>query len=112
MASRALLVLALLVVTPGALTAQNLVRDTRRSCESGETRSCTILGLIYETGAAGERDAPRALELYQQACDAGLAEGCTRVALAQTAPADTLRSDERMRWGHVADAETGAPIGE
>jgi hypothetical protein len=112
MASRALLVLALLVVTPGALTAQNLVRDTRRSCESGETRSCTILGLIYETGAAGERDAPRALELYQQACDAGLAEGCTRVALAQTAPADTLRGDERMRWGHVADAETGAPIGE
>ena len=112
MASRASLVLALLVATPCALAAQNMVRDTQRSCEGGEIASCTILGLIYETGAAGARDVPRALELYQRVCDAGLPEGCTRVALAQTTFADTARSDERMRWGHVADAETGAPIGE
>jgi hypothetical protein len=112
MASRVLLVLAFLAAAPLAAAAQNMVRDTRRSCESGEIGSCTILGLIYETGAAGERDLARALELYQRACDAGLSEGCTRVALAQTALADTVRGDERMRWGHVADAETGAPIGE
>jgi len=112
MASRVLLVLAFLVAAPCAAAAQNMVRDTRRSCDDGEIASCTILGLIYETGAAGERDVPRALDLYQRACEAGLPEGCTRVALAQTALADTVRGDERMRWGHVADAETGAPIGE
>ncbi|MGE0158142.1 MAG: carboxypeptidase regulatory-like domain-containing protein [Gemmatimonadales bacterium] len=114
MASRAFVVLACLVAlsAPGPLAAQNLVRDTRRSCESGEIATCTVLGLIYETGAAGERDVARALELYQRACDAGRAEGCTRVALAQTTAGDTIRADTSMRWGHIADAETGAPIGE
>jgi hypothetical protein len=112
MASRVLLVLAFLVAAPSAAAAQDMLRDTRRACESGETATCTVLGLIYETGAAGQRDLPRALELYQRVCDAGLAEGCTRVALAQTAAADTVRDNERMRWGYVADAATGAPIAE
>jgi hypothetical protein len=112
MASRVLLLLAFLVAAPSAAAAQDMLRETRRSCEGGEIASCTVLGLIYESGAAGTRDVPRALELYQRACDAGLAEGCTRVALVQTAPADTVRGDDRMRWGHVADAATGAPIAE
>lgn len=112
MASRALLPLALLLAMPWVLTAQNLMRDTQRSCESGEIASCTVLGLIYETGAGGARDVRRALELYQRVCDGGVAEGCARIALAQTAPGGAASGDEQIRRGYVADAETGAPIGE
>jgi hypothetical protein len=114
MAFRALWVPAvvLLLAMPRTVTAQNLMRETERSCIRGEITSCTVLGLIYETGAGGVRDQTRALELYQRACDGGVAEGCARVALAQAAPADESTEDAQMRRGYVADAETGSPIGE
>jgi hypothetical protein len=112
MASRALVVLAFVAATAAPVTAQNLLRDARRACEVGELPSCTVLGLIYETGASGARDVPAALELYQRVCAAGISEGCTRLALAQAAPSDTVGAEGLVRRGYVADAETGAPIGE
>jgi hypothetical protein len=112
--SSVVVALVVLAASPGALAAQNLVRDHERACEGGELSSCTILGLIYESGAGGTRDLPRALELYQRTCDAGIPEGCARFALAQTAPSPsasaTMQSGEQIRRGYIADAETGAPI--
>jgi len=115
---RACLVWVVLASSPCAVAAQNFLRDHERACEGGERSSCTILGLIYETGAAGTRNLQRAVAFYQRACDAGFPEGCTRLALAQTtssgtaagAVPDPARSGEQVRRGYIADAETGAPI--
>lgn len=112
MTPRVLLACLLFAGGAGSTAAQDLERDSRRSCESGELRACTILGLIYETGAAGERDLDRAIGLYQRACDFGLPAGCTRLALAQGAPGDSARDNGYIRVGHIADAETGEPIGD
>ena len=112
MAPRVLLAFILFAGGARAVAAQDLERDNRRSCEAGEMRACTILGLIYETGAAGERDLERAIELYHRACDFGLPAGCTRLAFAQGAPPDSARGNGYIRVGHIADAETGEPIRE
>ena len=112
MAPRVLLAFILFAGGVRAAAAQDLERDNRRACEAGEMRACTLLGLIYETGAAGERDLERAIELYQRACDFGLPAGCTRLAFAQGAPPDSARDNGYIRVGHIADAETGEPIGE
>jgi hypothetical protein len=81
-----------------------------RECDRGEIASCTLLGLIYETGAAGMRDRFRALALYTRACDFGAEAACRRLALAQAAPPPAPEGDRFVRTGHVADAETGGPI--
>jgi hypothetical protein len=112
MAFRLLLAFALFVGGARSTAAQDIERDHRRSCESGEVRACTILGLIYETGAAGERDLARALALYQRACDFGVSAGCTRLALAQGARPDSSRENGFVRVGHIADSDTGGPIGD
>src|SRR5262245_23819396 len=90
--------------------AQNVQETYRRGCEGGEVASCTLLGLIYETGAGGQRDLPRAMELYGRACDFGIEVGCTRLALAQATPPPPPDEDGFVRYGQVADSETGAPI--
>lgn len=110
MALRVLLAFLLFAGGARSAAAQDIERENRRSCEAGEVRACTILGLIYETGAAGERDLDRAIALYQRACDFGVSAGCIRLALAQGAPPDSSREQGFLRVGHIADAETGGPI--
>jgi hypothetical protein len=113
MALRLLAAWSALVLGAPSLGAQSIERDLRRQCEGGEIRTCTVLGLVYETGAAdGEPDLARALELYEQACGRGFAAGCTRLALAQQAPPAGPRGDGYVRVGHIADSETGEPIAE
>ena len=111
MAPRLLLATLLLAAAATALSAQSVERTYQRSCDGGEVRSCTLLGLIYETGANGDDpDVERAIELYRQACDFGLPSGCTRLALAQQVPPAGPREGGFARVGHIADGETGAPI--
>jgi hypothetical protein len=112
MACRLLLAVALLSVSAPALAAQDLLRTHRRACDGGEIRMCTVLGLIYESGAAGDRDMERAMELYQRACDQEIAAGCARLALAQAAPPVGTRENGYVRVGYIADSESGAPVSE
>ncbi len=112
MAPRLVLALALIIAGAPALDAQDLLRTHRRACEGGEIRMCTVLGLIYESGAAGEADVERAIELYQRACDQDIAAGCTRLALAQVAPPTGPRENGYVRVGYIADSESGAPVSE
>ncbi len=111
MAPRLLLALAFSAGGTLSAAAQDIERDNRRACDAGEVRACTLLGLIYETGAGGERDIDRAIQLYQRACDFGLPAGCTRLAFAQGEVPDSARDNGYIRVGHIADAETGEPIG-
>ncbi len=113
MALRLILAALMLSVGPSALSAQGVEQRHRRACEGGELQSCTLLGLIYETGTGGDDpDVQRAIVLYQRACDFGLAAGCTRLALAQQRPADETPRSELERVGYIADASTGEPIPE
>jgi hypothetical protein len=81
----------------------------RQSCDFGDLRSCSVLGLIYETGAAGIRDVPRALELYERACAREVDAACVRLDLA-TREGAFPAVDPFVRVGQVADAETAAPL--
>jgi Carboxypeptidase regulatory-like domain/TonB-dependent Receptor Plug Domain len=93
-----------------AAAAQNALDVHQRQCDGGELASCTVLGLIYETGAAGVRDLDRAQALYRRACDREIHAACVRLELLQDSTVTSQR-DTDHRIGRVADAVTGAPVG-
>lgn len=43
----------------------------QKSCDDGNARACSDLGLLYTKGEGVPKDAARAAQLYQKACDAG-----------------------------------------
>jgi hypothetical protein len=54
--------------------------DCARVCIAGEVRRCNEAGRMWERGDEKHgADLPRAAELYQRACAAGLADGCRHV---------------------------------
>jgi hypothetical protein len=105
------MLLAGLLFLPGVLTAQGTPLSFRRACESGELIQCALLGLVYETGAAGVRDVPRAIELYERACDREVLPACRRLELSLAGAMTPGPDDELVRVGYVADAYDGAPLG-
>jgi TPR repeat protein len=46
------------------------------ACEAGEASSCSVLGVMYELGRGFPIDTPRAMELYDAACDAHNPRAC------------------------------------
>lgn len=112
MVRRSLLVVAFLGVLTCPVVGQDAQSVHREACDGGELLSCNVLGLMYETGAGGIRDLARAVSLYQRACDRGVIAGCTRLELMRRSGADVALTDGFLRFGRVADAETGEPISE
>jgi len=109
--SRGVTLLAALLLAPGALSAQGTPSAYRQACEGGELTECAVLGLIYETGAAGVRDVPRAIELYERACEREVLSACRRLELSREGAMFPGPDDELVRVGYVADAYDGAPLG-
>lgn len=109
--SRAALALAVLLLVPASVQAQGTASLYGRSCEAGDLVNCTVMGLIYETGAAGERDRARAAELYQRACDREVIAACRRLELAEEGATAPGPDDELVRVGYIADAYDGSPLG-
>ena len=111
MAPRTSLPLALLLAlaAPAASQTPDFHTEQADSCALGDLRSCSVLGLIYESGAGGVRDIGRATELYERACAREVEAACLRLELlsSQAVPAP---SDPFVRFGRVADAESGAPL--
>jgi hypothetical protein len=111
MARTAPLSVALLIAWTLPASGQSPLAEHRDACERGELISCTIIGLIYETGAGGVRDVERAISLYERACRFDVAAACTRLELAQRG-VPTPQDGGASRIGRVADEWTGAPIGD
>jgi len=111
MAPRTLLPLAVLlaVAAPVGAQAPNFQSEHATACQLGDLLACSVLGLIYESGAGGVRDVGRAMDLYERACDRRVDAACVRLELLQTqsAPPPT---DPFVRVGRVADADDGAPV--
>jgi len=76
----AIVVLAALLFAPGPSAAQD-ADDYRTVCEQGDLFSCTVVGLIYETGSGEDRDPELAIAYYQLACAGGEMTGCTNRGL-------------------------------
>jgi hypothetical protein len=112
MAYRTLFPLAVLLALAGPASAQRPDFQTEHAdaCELGDLRSCAVLGLIYETGAGGARDLGRAVELYERACAREVDVACLRRELLEQEPPADPTLDPFVRFGRVADAETGAPL--
>jgi len=110
MATRTLLPLVALLTFAGPAGAQDFLTQHRSSCDMGDLRSCTVLGLIYETGAGGVRDMGRALELYGRACSREVQAACARIQLIEQDTMPDPEADPFVRLGRVADAENGAPL--
>jgi len=111
MSSRTVLVLAALALTPGALTPQGSAAQYQAACDDGDVVNCTVVGLIYESGAGGTRDLGRALAIYQSACGREVTAACRRMDLLESAGPRVTPDDELVRVGYVADAYDGAPLG-
>ena len=111
MISRALPVLALIALTPWGLRAQNTATRYEDACDGGDLVTCTVLGLIYETGAGGTRNVARALDLYERSCDRGVVAACQRLEFARQGRSAVTPSDELVRVGYVADAFDGSALG-
>lgn len=103
--------LAVVTAHPVWLSAQASAASYVQMCESGELVHCPVAGLIYETGAAGRRDVPRAEGLYQRACSREVEAGCRRLEILEKDDWRAASEDEAVRIGYVADAYDGAPIG-
>jgi hypothetical protein len=111
MLSKSLPALAVLALIPWALQAQNTASGYQRICDGGDLVTCTVVGLIYETGAGGTRDLARAIDLYERSCNREVAAACHRLKLAQSGTAASVPADERVRVGYVADAYDGSALG-
>jgi hypothetical protein len=110
MTPRSFGLVAVLALAAAPLSAQDTQEEYERGCDGGDLLACSVLGLIYETGAGGERDMERAVELYDRACARDVAPACRRREFASgTEP--TVPVDELVRVGYVADAYDGAPLG-
>src|SRR5258708_38163843 len=57
----------------------NRVAQLTVECKKANYSRCNSLGLMYEEGDGGAKDAKRAEELYRRACDGGHANGCTNL---------------------------------
>ncbi|PCC75664.1 TPR repeat [Nannocystis exedens] len=55
-----------------------------QACAQQEPHACLNLAGLLTDGRGGERDAPRALRLYDQACEGGDAGGCWNAAVIRT----------------------------
>jgi hypothetical protein len=109
MKRRTLLVLAALAAVPLALAAQS-AGEYVIGCDGGDLLSCTVVGLIYETGAVGTRDFDRATTLYERACRREVRSACQRLEIIRDPESAPMPTDELIRVGHVADAYDGTPI--
>ena len=58
---------------------QQAVGYFSRGCEEGDSRSCSILGVMYENGRGVPRDRSQALALYRYACMHGNDESCVNL---------------------------------
>jgi len=103
-------ILAAAVLAHG-VEAQASLYDYEDACDSGDLQTCSVLGLIYQTGAAGARNPERAVELYRRACGREVLAACRRLELGERTTAGVDPADERVRVGYVADASDGAPLG-
>jgi hypothetical protein len=110
MTAKSAAMVALLGALPLSAAAQSVASRLQDDCNRGELQSCNVLGLIFETGAAGVRDLARAASLYQLACDRGVEAGCVRLAIVQDGADEVAVENGFVRIGRVADANTGAPI--
>ncbi len=105
------LITTAVLATPGALHAQGTLERYETACDSGDLVDCSVLALIYQSGAAGVRDLARAEILYDRACRRDVLSACRRLSLLrEEGPGERPESD-RVRVGYVADAYDGAPLG-
>lgn len=51
----------------------------QNACDRGDMSSCVMLGTMYHLGDGVSQNFSRARELYAQACNGGLAEGCSHL---------------------------------
>ena len=106
---------ALLLATGFATTsmgveAQATAAQYERTCERGDLVACTVLGLIYQTGAGGVRDLARATDLYQRSCGRGVMVACRRLEFVEDGGSAPDPVDSSVRVGYVADAYDGTPL--
>jgi uncharacterized protein len=60
----------------GGMDFAQAVELARKGCEASETKSCVILGILYEKGQTIQPDKQSAGRLYQDACAHGNLRGC------------------------------------
>lgn len=107
----ALPAIAALVLIPSAATAQDAAVEYEEACGLGDLVACSVLGLIYQTGAAGTRDLDHARGSYGRACAREVLAACSRLELLEVEGARPAPENDRVRVGYIADRYDGAPLG-
>ncbi|MDH3422387.1 MAG: carboxypeptidase regulatory-like domain-containing protein, partial [Gemmatimonadota bacterium] len=110
MMHRTLLVVIAIAVTHVGAEAQATAARYERTCDGGDLVACTVVGLIYQTGAGGVQDLARATDLYRGSCDRGVMVACTWLEFVEDGGSATATDNERGRVGYVADAYDGTPL--
>ena len=54
-------------------------RRFRAGCDGGDARSCSVLGVMHESGRGVARDLPGAVRLFEKACWGGNEQGCVNL---------------------------------
>ncbi len=69
------------------------LQDCRTRCEQNEARACYRLGWFYEQGQEVPRRLGKAVKLYEQACNAGMAVACRALAEIYARGDDAVQRD-------------------
>jgi len=85
-------------------TVHPAIPAMQRGCDQGSAVSCRRLGMLYQRGRGVAANHERAFELYDRACRAGDARGCTLRDAADRSLNDVDRDDR-------ADAEYFSTLG-
>ena len=105
-----LFIAALATAIAFPVEGQGTTQRHSRQCADGELASCSLLGLIYETGVAGIMDLDRAQALYKRACEGNIEAACRRIRMTRGVTSGTTARDDNDRIGHIADSRDGAPV--
>ena len=89
-----LFIAALATAIASPVEGQGTTQRHSRQCADGELASCSLLGLIYETGVAGIMDLDRAQALYKRACEGNIEAACRRIRMTRGVTLGTTAQDD------------------
>ncbi|MDP3492107.1 MAG: TIR domain-containing protein [Hyphomonadaceae bacterium] len=87
--------------------SEDAVRLFRRSCDLGNLRACSNLGLRYAGGEGVARDDARAVALYARACEGGSVVGCNNLGFMYSDGRGVARDDARAAALYAQACEGG-----
>ena len=72
------------------------VKGVQKACEGGDMEKCNVLAGMYQLGIMFEKDAAKAMELYEKACGGNVYSTCAQAGLQYIKEFDDKKAEELL----------------